>query len=153
MNAQVLPFRPMVQNLQHYPNRIRELRKARGLSQQALGDRIGASGVHVGYLELGKRELGLSAMRAIARALGVDPVDLLAPEDNPLASNPRSRRLLTHWAGSDEPGRQAIERVAESMVGYKAQTAADGLASIARPPAPADDATPDAAPRKKGAKN
>lgn len=149
MPAQVLPFRSMAKNLDRYPNRIRELRKARGLSQQALADRIGTSDVHVGYLELGRRELNLTMMRAIARELGVTTAEILAEDDNPLASTPRSQRLLRHWVDSDEPGRQSIERVAETMAGYRAETASDSLPRIA----PADPDTANAPARKQGGKS
>lgn len=139
MAATLLEFPIMTTQLEKYPNRIRELRKACGLTQAELGDRIGISSVHVGHLELGRRELSLSMMQAIARALAVETVELLAPADNPLAGNPRSRRLLTHWAGANEPGRLAIERVAESMVGYRGESdiagAPDRLASPESPTA------------------
>lgn len=125
MTAQVIPFRPMTTQLENYPNRIRELRKARRLTQQALGDRVGISAVHVGHLELGRRDISLSQLRSLARELGVETVDLLGSDDNPLANSPRSRRLVEHWDAADEPGRQAIERVAESFVPYKDAAAVD----------------------------
>ena len=125
MSATVLQFRPMTTHLESYPNRIRELRTARNLSQAQLGELIGITPIHVGHLELGRRELKLPLMRAIARALRVTLAELLNEEDNPLASSPRARRLLTNWHDADEPGRQAIERVAESFVPYKGAAPAD----------------------------
>lgn len=142
MTAQVLLFPTMTRQLDIYPNRIRELRRLHKMSQTALGDAIGTSGVHVGYLEKGERELNLSTMRAIARVFGVATIDILEADDNPLANTPRSRRLLNYWQDSDEPARQAIERVAETMAGYKGPPSGDGLAQLAAPgnhsePAPA----------------
>lgn len=119
MVASVLPFPIMTTQLDAYPNRIRELRQQRGLTQAALGEAIGTSAVHVGHLELGRRELSLSMMRAIARVFDVPTADILARDDNPLAANPRARRLLGFFDQAEEPARQAIERVAESMIEFR----------------------------------
>lgn len=119
MFANVLPFPVMTTQLDSYPNRIRELRIERKLTQAALADLIGTSAVHVGHLELGRRELSLSMMRSIARVFDVPTADLLSRDDNPLAASHRTRRLLTCFEQAEEPARQAIERVAESMADFR----------------------------------
>src|SRR5262245_56366423 len=58
-------------------NRIRELREAQGLSQQALADRAGISQAEGSRLESGKRELTESWMRTLAKDLSGRPADLL----------------------------------------------------------------------------
>ena len=121
MFANVLPFPVMTTQLDTYPNRIREHRLAQGMTQAALAEKIGTSAVHVGHLELGRREITLAMLRAIARVFDVPTADLLARDDNPLNASPRTRRLLTYFEQAEEPGRQAIERVAESMVDYQQQ--------------------------------
>lgn len=127
MRGEVLPFPTMAKHLETYPNRIRELRNARTLSQKELGDLVGVTDVQIGYLELGRRELRLPMMKLLARAFGVSTAEILGREDNPLLSTPRSRRLLEHYSQADEAGRQAIERVAESFVGYTQQPEEHGL--------------------------
>lgn len=119
MFPNVLPFPVMTTQLDTYPNRIRELRMERKMTQAALGQAIGTSAVHVGHLELGRRELSLSMMRAIARVFDVATADLLSRDDNPLSASPRTRRLVSLFGQAEEPGRQAIERVAESMADYR----------------------------------
>lgn len=136
MSSQVLPFPIMTQHLDTYPNRIRELRLARGLSQKELGDLVGVTDVQIGYLELGRRELRLPMMKMLARAFNVAPADILARDDNPLAATPRIRRLLEHYEQADEAGRQAIERVAESLVGYRPQPEEQGLVPFPQRTAP-----------------
>jgi len=59
------------------PNRIRELRDMRGLSQEELGDRVGLSQQQIGSLERGQRGLTLVATQKLAHALEVAPADLL----------------------------------------------------------------------------
>nr|WP_288454617.1 LexA family transcriptional regulator [uncultured Pseudomonas sp.] len=60
-------------------SRITRLRKARGLSQKALGELCGWEGgqARVGNYELDKREPSLSDLRLIAQALGVTLMELL----------------------------------------------------------------------------
>ncbi len=135
----VLPFPVMTTQLDTYPNRIRELRKARGMTQAELAEAIGTSAVHVGHLELGRREISLTMLRAIARVFDVPTADLLSRDDNPLSANPRSRRLLTLFGQAEEPGRQAIERVAESMADYRpAEPPILGNFGSREPDAPSD---------------
>ncbi len=58
--------------------RIRELRLARGYSQERLAELSGTSGVHIGRLEHGATP-SLPLADAIARALGVPLAALVAP--------------------------------------------------------------------------
>ena len=66
MSAEILHFFGVLDA----PNRIRELRLAAGLSQQALGDRVGVSKVTVSDLERGNMKLDTEYMRRFALALG-----------------------------------------------------------------------------------
>jgi transcriptional regulator with XRE-family HTH domain len=60
-------------------DRVRELRKARGWSQQALGDRAGVTAQTVWLLETHQlKDVKLSTLSKIADALEVSITDLLA---------------------------------------------------------------------------
>lgn len=67
----------MTVELESYPNRIREVRKSKGVTQAQLGARVGISAIHVGHVELGRRNLTLDLMEKIADALGASPNELL----------------------------------------------------------------------------
>ncbi len=56
--------------------RVRELRLARGISQEKLAERAGLHRTYVSSLERGQRNVGLDNVHALARALGVDASDL-----------------------------------------------------------------------------
>ena len=56
---------------------IREFRELRGLSLISLGEIADFSAPTIGSWERGDREIGLSQLLRIARALGVQPQDLL----------------------------------------------------------------------------
>jgi transcriptional regulator with XRE-family HTH domain len=51
------------------------------LSQEELADVCGLHRTYVGSVERGERNVTLSSLETIAKALGVSVVDLLTPED------------------------------------------------------------------------
>ena len=63
--------------------RIKQARKAKGLTQKQLGDLSNSSEGTVRQYEIGKRQPRLEQLQAIAAALGVPTVDLLGPYDGP----------------------------------------------------------------------
>jgi transcriptional regulator with XRE-family HTH domain len=56
---------------------IRELRKAQGLSQEALGEQIGLDRVSIGYIEQGRRTPSLRTLYNLAQAFNMEVSDLL----------------------------------------------------------------------------
>lgn len=74
--------------------RVRELRKERGLTQKALGELLGVTHVAVSYLESGTNGCTLDRLVRYAKALGVEPSELVTCLDEP------KRRLLS---GSGRP--------------------------------------------------
>lgn len=63
-------------------NRIAEIRRMRGLSQEALGEMVDTSRQQIYRLESGHRRLTQTWMEKLAEALGVEPIDLLPIETN-----------------------------------------------------------------------
>jgi transcriptional regulator with XRE-family HTH domain len=59
------------------PNRIKELRQAKGLTLEALADLTELSVSHLSRLEAGKRNLNFNVMAVIAQALGVRASELI----------------------------------------------------------------------------
>lgn len=62
-----------------FAGRLREERKARGLSQEALGELADLHPTYVGSVERGERNVSIDNMERLALALGLDVVDLLLP--------------------------------------------------------------------------
>ena len=58
--------------------RLRSVRHQAGLSQERLAEQAGFDRTYISLLELGKRAPSLIGIGRLARALGVDPADLLA---------------------------------------------------------------------------
>ena len=64
--------------------RIRELRKRRGLSQEAFADRAGLHRVAVGWIEQGRRVPSLLTLAKISRGLDISLSELLKGVDKPV---------------------------------------------------------------------
>lgn len=63
-----------------YPNRLKELRQARGLSHDKLAERVNTSRGQIYQLEKGLRKLSLDWMVRLAEALGCQPTDLISDQ-------------------------------------------------------------------------
>lgn len=72
---------PAATHREAFGARVRALRTAGGLSQEALADRAGIHRTYVSDLERGARNVGLDNIIAIADALGVPPAQLFGPAD------------------------------------------------------------------------
>jgi transcriptional regulator with XRE-family HTH domain len=59
-----------------FGRRVRDLRQARGLSQEELAELAGVHRTYVSSLERGQRNVGLDNILAIATALGVPASEL-----------------------------------------------------------------------------
>lgn len=64
-------------------NRLRELRKAKGISQEDLGLQMDAqlSGSTIAKLENGRQALSVDYLLEIGRILGVDPAEIIMPRE------------------------------------------------------------------------
>jgi transcriptional regulator with XRE-family HTH domain len=94
--------------------RIRELRKAQGLSQEQLSEVIGIDQKHMSRIELGKSYPSLDRLMRIAEVLKVPLPSLFdfahhAPE----AVSPEL--MLKNMEGVDEKDRQLLYRITEWM--------------------------------------
>ncbi|GEL94951.1 helix-turn-helix domain-containing protein [Cellulomonas composti] len=121
--------------------RIRHLRTARGLTLDALSQRVGVSSSMLSLVENGRREPRLSLLRDLADALGASVNDLIDPE-------PPSRRAALEIAleraqrsGSFQrlglplvrPARGVPTPVLEQLVGLHDELARRELEAIATP--------------------
>lgn len=62
----------------NFGNRVRRLRHAKGLSQEALAQEAGLDRTYVGGIERGERNVSLVNIKKLADALGVPMVELFA---------------------------------------------------------------------------
>ena len=63
----------------YFAGRLREIRKARGLSQEDLAHEAGLHRTHVSLIERSRRAIRLETLIRLAEALNVEPAALLPP--------------------------------------------------------------------------
>jgi len=68
---------PRLSILERFGNRVREMRKSQGLSQEAFADKCGLDRTYISGIERGKRNVALCNVEVIARALGVSISELM----------------------------------------------------------------------------
>ena len=66
--------------LKKFGEKVREIRIKKGLSQEQLAETSGLHRTYISSLELGKRNVSLINIHALAKALGVSPDKLLKTE-------------------------------------------------------------------------
>lgn len=93
-------------------NRLRQLRKAAGLSQAELAARTGVSQPAISQLENDVIAMDTGWMRAFARELDCTPADLLADEDNPDRLSDEERALIHSFREANAVQREMVLRVA-----------------------------------------
>lgn len=64
-----------------FGTRLRELRLRAGLRQEDLAERAGIDRIAISQIERGTRDVGVSRVTVLARALGVEASALFAPAE------------------------------------------------------------------------
>lgn len=68
---------PRLSILERFGNRVREMRKSQGLSQEAFAEKCGLDRTYISGIERGKRNVALCNVEVIARALGISISELM----------------------------------------------------------------------------
>lgn len=105
-----------VANDTNAPNRIRELREAKGLTQKGLAELANVTPSALNKLEMGTRGLDQDWMRRLAPLLGVSPADLLPDEDNPQRLSDEERALVDRYRRANERDKAILNGVSEVVV-------------------------------------
>lgn len=99
------------------PNRLRALRKARGLSQAALGARLGCHSQQISKLETGALRLSTLWIMRLAQALDCAPHELLPESHNHQLDS--ELELLDHWRALDDDGRRRVLELLEMLARHR----------------------------------
>lgn len=101
-------------DLPEYPNRIREWREERGLTQDQLAEKIGSHKTHISAWERGKSDLAMRWMHRIAAALNISVADVLSFRDNPSAIDQQVLSLVKHYRSATDESRFLILELAKN---------------------------------------
>lgn len=103
----------------HPRNRLRELRKAAGLSQIQLAEATGVSQSAISQIENDVIAMDTAWMRSFARVLNCTPADLLPDEDNPDRLTDDERELINRFREATGEQQALIRRVAEPLTPFR----------------------------------
>jgi len=95
-------------------NRIKELRKAQGLTLKELADRVGTSNQQISHLEKGRRRLTLDWIERLAVALDCHPSDLLGGGATQ-PRNERERAMIELFRGLSEEQQEAFLKATAAL--------------------------------------
>lgn len=105
-----------VANDTHAPNRIRELREAKGLSQKELAVLANVTPSALNKLEKGTRGLDLDWMMRLAPLLECSPSDLLPDFANPHRLNDEERDWIERRRAASNKERATFDKVADALL-------------------------------------
>lgn len=95
-----------------------EMRKAAGLRQEEIAERLGMSQSAVSRMERGTGDIGLTTIARYAAAIGVRPVIVFAPTDSGHLTSPETRLVMNAALRlSDRAGQANVDRAARLYSG------------------------------------
>ncbi len=94
-------------------NRIRELRKAQGLTLQDLATKVGTSNQQISQLETGRRRLNVDWLERLSQALGCHPLELL--DDGTMARTQQEKAMLELFRGLSSEQREAFLKATSAL--------------------------------------
>lgn len=99
--------------------RIRQLRKAAGLTQERLARKAGMDYKYLGSVERGERNVTLESLERIVRALGVEPYELFAFGAGAKAPAKAGEDMLVQLVRRSDPSvRPLIVDVVQSLLSW-----------------------------------
>lgn len=81
-------------NSSHLGARVREIRRAKNITQQQLAQEVGVSVSFIGHIERGCRNISIDKLPLLCKALNVSPDDLLKDQPNINLPNRAQSELL-----------------------------------------------------------
>jgi len=99
--------------------RIAQLRKEQGLTQQQLADAIGTTQQQVASYEVARLRVPVSMLPRLARALGVSLEVLVGEDQRPAAKRgptPKLQQQLERLSALPKPKQRAVMEVLEAML-------------------------------------
>jgi transcriptional regulator with XRE-family HTH domain len=98
------------------PNRIRELREAKGISQAELARQANVTASALNKVEMGKRGLDQQWLDRLAAALDVAPADLLPDRMNPDRLVGPEQAMLTLFRSADNTQKMQLLALARALL-------------------------------------
>jgi len=94
---------------------IRELRRARDLSQEALAEKVGISSKYVSSIERGKENPTLDTVIGLAKALNVDILELFNFSHEGKSKKDLKEFIVSQIKGSDEDRLKITAKIVKAI--------------------------------------
>lgn len=94
-----------------FGDRVKTLRRAAGMTQQDIANRLGITAAAVGMWECGKARPRLDTLRELADVFGVPVSDLVESSE----VDPQLERLISNYARTTEEGRAALVAMSDAL--------------------------------------
>ncbi|MDI1227375.1 MAG: helix-turn-helix transcriptional regulator [bacterium] len=92
-------------------NFIKQIRKERGLSSEALAEKVGTSAQQINHLENGKRKLSWDWIQKLAKALECHPLEITEGPGTVKPLDEREKEFINMYRGMNEDARNMVEDV------------------------------------------
>jgi len=99
--------------------KLRQARKAAGLTQEVLADRVGLSRPSITNIELGNQQVPLHMLDSFASVLGMKPCELLPEDTRGQETRQLPKKLADKLEPLPEDKREWISRVVASSTNPK----------------------------------
>jgi transcriptional regulator with XRE-family HTH domain len=117
-----------------FPEHLAELRRARGLTQAALAERIGVRPNQLSLYESGRSEPSLGVLRQLAIALSVSCDDLVFGGEDRLASTPELQLAFEATVLLDAEEQKAVRMLLDAfLASHQHRRGGEGPRSRKRP--------------------
>lgn len=95
-------------------NRLKELRKAKGLTQEQFADIVGISQSYISDLEKGKKDIDFGLAARFAKVLGVKPYEIMPKEWQPDELSEEEKEFLRLFRKSKETHNDSADTSAKT---------------------------------------
>ncbi len=97
-----------------FGTKLRQARKAAGLTQEAVGERVGLSRPSIANIERGNQQVPLHMLASFASVLGKKPCELLPDESSLQETRQLPETLVARLETQPEDRREWISRIVAS---------------------------------------
>ena len=109
-----IAFLPMEDAKTTFGRRVRLIRKARGMTLEALGEAAEIGFKHIAAIERGEKTASFDAIDQLAKALKVQPYELFLPHDE---NDARLQQAFKHLVRQlEEDGTPALKRLLVTLL-------------------------------------
>jgi len=103
--------------MQNFGNKLKEIRKSLGYTQEALGEKIGVTARVIGYYESESKYPPAKILTSLAEALNTPIQELLDSNSSKLDGRTVDAKFWPKWEKLSEDQKKAVTKVVDTFLG------------------------------------